>query len=159
MRIQPGIYIKEQLMHSNTIFSKFRLAVLAGSMIIGGLGAGSVAMAAQSKIMLSGDQEVPAVTTSATGSGTITVKDDKTVSGSVKTSGIEGTMAHIHEAAAGKNGPPIITLEKKGDGQWAVPADAKLSDAQYKAYQAGELYVNVHSAAHKGGEIRDQLKP
>ena len=40
-----------------------------------------------------------------------------------------------------------------------MPAGAKLTEAQYKAYEAGDLYVNVHSAAHKGGEVRGQLKP
>jgi hypothetical protein len=40
-----------------------------------------------------------------------------------------------------------------------VPAGAKFTDAQYKAYKAGDLYYNVHSDAHKGGEIRGQLKP
>jgi len=128
--------------------------------VIAGLAGGyGVAMAAQSKVMLSGAHEVPAVTTSAKGDGTISIGDDKAVSGSVTTSDVVGTMAHIHEAASGKNGPPIITLEKKGDDQWMVPANAKLTDAQYKAYKAGNLYVNVHSDAHKGGEIRDQLKP
>jgi hypothetical protein len=34
-----------------------------------------------------------------------------------------------------------------------------LTDAQYKSYKAGELYVNVHSDAYKGGEIRGQLMP
>jgi hypothetical protein len=110
------------------------------------------------KVSLSGDQEVPPVTTAAKGMGTITVGADKTVSGSVTTTGVEGTAAHIHQAAAGKNGPPIITLTKGANNAWAVPAGAKLTDAQYDALKAGELYINVHSAANKGGEIRAQLK-
>src|SRR5688572_9733218 len=111
-------------------------------------------------VKLSGSEEVPPVTTKASGSGTITVKDDKTVSGSVKTEGVVGTMAHIHMGKAGANGPVIITLTKSSDGNtWSVPAGAKLTDAQYEAYKAGGLYVNVHSAANKGGELRGQLKP
>jgi hypothetical protein len=109
-------------------------------------------------VKLSGDQEVPPVQTSASGSGTITVNADKTVSGSVSTKGVAGTMAHIHMGAAGKNGPVIIPLTKSGDG-WMVPAGAKLNDDQFKAYKAGDLYVNVHSAEHKAGEIRAQIKP
>ena len=110
-------------------------------------------------VSLTGDQEVPAVTTTAKGTGKITIADDKSVSGSIKTTGITGTAAHIHEAPAGQNGKPIITLEKKGDNEWAVPAGAKLTDDQLASFKAGNLYVNVHSAEHKGGEIRTQLKP
>lgn len=111
-------------------------------------------------VKLSGSEQNPPVTTSASGSGTITVKDDKTVSGSVKTSGVVGTAAHIHMAPAGRNGPVIITLNKSSDGNtWSVPAGARLTDAQYSAYKASGLYVNVHSAANKGGEVRGQLKP
>jgi hypothetical protein len=110
-------------------------------------------------VSLSGEQEVPAVTTAAKGAGKITIADDKSVSGSIKTTGMTGVAAHIHEAPAGKNGPPIITLEKKGDNEWAVPAGSKLTDAQYESLKAGNLYLNVHSAEHKGGEIRTQLKP
>jgi CHRD domain len=68
-------------------------------------------------------------------------------------------MAHIHEGAPGVAGPPIITLNKQADGVWAVPAGAKLTDEQYSSFKAGNLYVNVHSAEHKPGEIRGQLKP
>jgi hypothetical protein len=111
------------------------------------------------KVTLSGDQEVPAVKTAAAGSGTITIADDKSVSGGVTTSGVAATMAHIHIAGAGKNGPVIVPLEKNGDNGWKVPAGAKLTDDQMKAFKAGDLYVNVHSAANPGGEIRGQLKP
>lgn len=117
------------------------------------------ASAADVKVNLSGAQEVPPVTTTATGAGTIKVNEDKTVTGSVTTKGIDAVAAHIHVGAAGKNGPPVITLEQSSPGVWAVPKDSKLTDKQYANFKAGELYVNVHSAAHKAGEIRGQLKP
>ena len=121
------------------------------------LAAGAVS-AQQVKVMLAGDNEVPPVKTAAGGSGTITVAADKSVSGSVTTTGVAGTMAHIHEAAAGKNGGVIIPLKQQGD-QWVVPEGAKLTDTQFEAFKAGNLYVNVHSAANPGGEVRAQIKP
>ena len=111
------------------------------------------------QLELSGAQEVPPVTTAATGAGDITVAADGAVSGSVKTTGVAGTMAHIHVAPMGKNGPVIIPLTQGGDGVWSVPAGARLNPEQMKSYQAGDLYVNVHSDAHKGGEVRAQMKP
>ena len=129
-------------------------------LMAGVLAAGTgLALAGATQVMLSGAQEVTPVQTSATGTGTITVNDDKSVSGSVTTKDIKATAAHIHEAAAGANGPVAIPLEKKSDNEFVVPTGAKLSDAQYKALKAGNLYVNVHSDAHKDGEIRAQLKP
>jgi hypothetical protein len=127
----------------------------AGALLLAAFSAGAVDLT----VSLTGDQEVPAVTTQAKGAGKITIADDKSVSGSIKTTGVAGMMAHIHEAPPGKNGPPFITLEKKGDDEWAVPAGSKLTDAQYEAFKAGNLYVNVHSAEHRSGEIRTQLKP
>lgn len=134
------------------IWHKFWLTVLVAGLSFN-------VLAADIKVTLSGKQEVPAVTTQATGSGTITVGDDKSVKGSVKTSGIVGTAAHIHEAAPGKNGPVAVPLMKSGADEWMVPAGAKLTDAQFASYKAGNLYVNVHSDAHPDGEIRGQLKP
>ncbi|MEJ1964120.1 MAG: CHRD domain-containing protein [Gammaproteobacteria bacterium] len=128
----------------------------AGALLLAAL---ATAYAKDVAVSLSGDQEVPAVTSEAKGTGKITIADDKSVTGSIKTTGIVGTAAHIHEAAPGKNGPPVITLEKKGDNEWVVPAGSKLTDAQYESFKAGNLYVNVHSAEHKPGEIRTQLKP
>jgi hypothetical protein len=117
------------------------------------------AFARDIKVSLTGSEETPPVTTSASATGTINIKSDKTVSGSIKTSGIDGTMAHIHVGAPGASGPPIISLEKAADGVWSVPAGAKLTDEQFASFKAGNLYVNVHSAEHKPGEIRAQLKP
>lgn len=118
------------------------------------------ALGADVKVTLAGSQEVPPVKTEATGTGTISIGDDKAVSGSITTKGIKGSAAHIHEAPAGKNGGVIVPLAKGStDDTWNVPQGAKLSDAQLASFKAGNLYVNVHSAAHPDGEIRGQLKP
>ena len=118
-----------------------------------------LANAVDAPVILTGDQEVPAVATTAKGTGKITIAADKSVSGTITTTGITGTVAHIHEGAPGKNGPPIITLEKGADSSWSVPSGSKLADGQYESFKAGNLYVNVHSEEHKSGEIRAQLKP
>ena len=122
------------------------------------IGSGS-ALAVDLKVNLTGAQETPPVTTSASGTGTITVAADKSVSGTIKTKTIDATMAHIHVGAPGKSGPPIITLTKDADGVWMVPAGSKLTDEQYASFKSGDLYVNVHSAMHQPGEIRGQIQP
>ena len=132
---------------------KTRLALMALVAAFAG-----VAVADDMMLKLTGDNEVPPVKTSASGSGTISVAADKTVSGSVTTTGMTGTMAHIHVAETGKNGPVIIPLKADGDGKWSVPPGTKLTDEQFEALKAGKLYVNVHSAANPGGEVRAQLK-
>jgi CHRD domain len=111
------------------------------------------------EVRLSGDQEVPPVTTKATGTATLTVGEDKSVSATIRTQGVVGVAAHIHQGAAGANGPVIVPLDKTGENEWSTKAGAKLTDAQFDAYKAGGLYFNVHSAAHKGGEIRGQIRP
>ncbi len=110
-------------------------------------------------LVLSGAQEVPPVVTKAAGTARLMVAADGAVIGSVMTTGLAGTAAHIHIGAAGANGPVIVPLTKTGDGVWSVPPGARLNDEQMKAYRAGGLYVNVHSDANKGGEVRAQLKP
>lgn len=109
-------------------------------------------------LTLSGTQEVPPVSVSGSGSGSFTIGEDGSVAGSVTTNGVEGTMAHIHMAARGANGPVIVPLTKSGN-TYSAPAGAKLNDAQMQAFKAGNLYVNVHTAKNKGGEVRAQLQP
>jgi hypothetical protein len=132
------------------------LALLAAAAVaLGGAGA----LAKDVKVKLTGAEETPPVTTTAAGSGTIAIATDGAVTGSIKTTGVDGIAAHIHVGAPGQAGPPIITLEKGADGVWSVPAGSKLTDDQLASFKAGNLYVNVHSAEHKPGEIRAQLKP
>lgn len=142
-------------MSTSVRMQRIRSFLVAGVLVA----AGGFASAADVKVTLTGAEETPPVATSATGTGSIAIASDKTVRGTVKTTGIEGTVAHIHVGAPGQSGPPIITLEKGADGSWSVPAGSKLTDEQYASFKAGQLYVNVHSAEHKAGEIRGQLKP
>ena len=107
---------------------------------------------------LTGAQEVPPVTTNATGTAMLTIGGDGSVSGTITTTGVDATAAHIHEAPSGKNGGVIVPFVKSGD-KWTIPPGAKLTEPQMKSFQDGNLYVNVHSAANKDGEIRGQLKP
>ena len=90
---------------------------------------------------------------------TITVNADKTVTGNATIAGMAVTVAHIHEATAGTNGAIIIPLVKTADNVWSLPPGARLSDSQYESYKAGKLYFNIHSEAHRSGEIRGQIKP
>lgn len=114
-------------------------------------------MGAQS-VTLTGANEVPAVTTTAAGTGTVTVNADRTVSAKITVTGMTPTASHIHVGAAGTNGPVIVPFTKSGDDTFVAPEGAKLTEEQYASYKAGNLYVNVHSAKNPGGEIRAQLK-
>jgi len=139
-------------MKVNQLSIKSILALALGMVVLS-------ATAQTVQISLTGAQEVPPVSTAGSGNGSITVGADQSVSGSVTTMGVEGTMAHIHLAAPGANGPVLVPMAKTADGVWSVPAGAKLTAAQFQSFKDGNLYVNVHSAANRGGEIRGQLKP
>jgi hypothetical protein len=110
------------------------------------------------KVNLTGTEEVPPLNVGGSGSGTFRVADDGTITGSVTTKDVAGTMAHIHRGAKGTNGPVIVPLDKSGD-TYSVPAGRKLTEAQLKDLKAGNLYVNVHTAKNKGGEVRGQINP
>ena len=113
--------------------------------------------ASAASLTLTGEQEVPPVITSGNGSGELLVSADGIVSGSINTHGVVGTMAHIHQGAKGINGPVIMTLTRGEGNTWTVPPLSKLTPYQLMTYREGGLYVNVHSQANKGGEIRAQL--
>lgn len=111
---------------------------------------------------LDGAQETPTpITTTAFGAGVLEV-DEVTgaVRGFVITSGVVSpTIAHVHQGARGAGGGPIIDLVSAGSRDlWVVPDDAAvLTGPQITAFQAGDLYFNVHTTANGGGEIRGQI--
>lgn len=134
-----------------------RASLVAGAALV--VGYSGLALGDDVKVVLSGAQEIPPVSTAASGVGVVHVGADKSISGQVTTSGVKVVVAHIHEAAAGRNGPIIIPLVKTSENVWSVPPGAELTDEQYASFKAGDLYFNVHSNAHKSGEIRGQIKP
>ena len=111
---------------------------------------------------LSGDNEVPRVDTVATGRAAVTLN---TATGALvvqaQVDGLDGaSAAHVHDGFAGENGPVLVGLTQDGSdpGHWFVE-DGALSAAGIEGFLAGGLYVNVHSPANPGGEIRGQVIP
>jgi hypothetical protein len=110
------------------------------------------------QVNLTASNEVPAVMSSASGSGTVTVASDCSVTARITVSGMTATAAHIHQGALGANGPVIVPFVKQGDDTFVAPPGAKMNEEQCRAFRSGTTYVNVHSAKNPGGEIRAQLK-
>jgi len=110
----------------------------------------------------SGNEEVPATDSQATAQADLTINiATGDVQGSLTTSGITATAAHIHDAFAGANGSVLIGLEQDAGNLalFTVPASSTLDSAEVDRLLSGALYINVHSAAAPGGEIRSQLLP
>ena len=114
------------------------------------------------KANLAGTTEVPPVQTPGKGSATVNVDSaTKQVSYRVEFSGLSGpaAAAHIHcGAAAGANAGVAVPLGGANPTS-PITGQATMTDAQMADLQAGKCYVNVHTAANKGGEIRGQLAP
>jgi hypothetical protein len=112
---------------------------------------------------LSGEQEVPAVETNASGEAYLLYdsSDGALTLNTWARDIIAATAAHIHQAEAGVNGDIIIPLEANAEteGLWQVAADTTLSSDQASALEMANLYVNVHTEANPGGEIRGQILP
>ena len=138
----------------STLGSIIALTLAAGCSSMPGMAGGE----GGEHVSLTGANEVPAVQTSASGMGMVTVGADCSVKAKITVSGMQATASHIHQGAAGSNGKVIVPFVKEGDNTFVAKPDAKLDAEQCAAYKSGNTYVNVHSDAHKGGEIRAQLK-
>jgi len=116
------------------------------------------------KVALTGAQQVPPVQTAGVGTAELSYDPaTRVVTWSVTYSGLSGpaTMAHFHgPAAAGQNGPVAVWLTEKGKpAESPIKGEATLTPDQAKQFAAGEWYINVHTQAHPGGEIRGQVMP
>lgn len=108
---------------------------------------------------LNGASEVPPKTSAGTGEATATLDTaTRELAYTVEFSGLSGpaTMAHFHgPAAVGANAGVQVPLGNNPASP--IKGNAKLTDAQIADLLAGKWYVNVHTAANPGGEIRGQV--
>ncbi len=116
------------------------------------------------KVALSGAQQVPAVTTAGTGSADLTYDPTtRVVSWTITDSGLSGpvTMAHFHgPAEQGKNAGVQLWLSEQGSPPGnPIKGQATLTADQAAQFTAGQWYINLHTQAHPGGEIRAQVIP
>jgi len=110
---------------------------------------------------IEGSQEVPAVSTMASGDGYILV-DTNTLSVELTavTQGVDdATGAHIHTGRIGSNGSVLVALEQSLDDQnvWNSPDELVIDAATFEALASGGHYVNVHTPANPSGELRGQI--
>ena len=126
---------------------------------------------------LSGDKEVPPVTTQATGTAGFSQPHLNNMTYGIKVSNLGNiTMAHIHQGKEGQNGPVIVTLFKAGNETGTGPVNGQLVGGTIsndklegplagksvevdlvKVIQNGEAYVNVHTTQNPNGAIRGQI--
>jgi len=110
------------------------------------------------KADLKASSEVPP--TDSKGSGSVTATYDtasKKLSWKGNVSDLSGpaTAAHFHSGEPGKNGGVVVPIA--GADKGSFEGSATLTDAQADELLAGKWYVNVHTAANKGGEVRGQV--
>ena len=102
---------------------------------------------------LSPANEVPAVTTSATGNVSATyTKSTKTLNYTVTYSGLTPTAGHFHIGAPGVAGPVVITFPYLAYSP--ITGSTLLTQLQEDALLAGNMYANLHTSANPSGEIR-----
>jgi hypothetical protein len=113
------------------------------------------------KAALSGASEVPPTTSAGTGTATATLDTaTRKLSWEVTYSGLSGPAlaAHIHGPAdPGKNAGVVIPFGKNVASP--IKGSKILTATQMADLEAGKYYINIHTAANKGGEIRGQLTP
>ncbi len=113
-------------------------------------------------VTINGTQEIPPVTTTATGtfSGTYN-KTTKVLTYTITHNVTNATMAHFHEAPRDSSGAVVIPIAAATSTAPAIPNSisntATLTTTQESDLLRGRLYINIHSTAYPTGEIRGQI--
>ncbi|HUF08853.1 MAG TPA: CHRD domain-containing protein [Rhodothermales bacterium] len=115
-------------------------------------------------VQLDPDQENAGVTSSGAGTATLSL-NPAGLSYAVSVEGLTGplTMAHFHNAPLGMNGGVVRTVTNEfngptASGLWTANDDEPLTDDLLLEVLRGNIYLNVHTAANQGGEIRGQVR-
>ena len=118
----------------------------------------SKSMGGEMNVPLSAKNEVPPNASTAVGMARVYL-DGMTLKWTVTYSGTTGpvTAGHFHgPAAPGANAG--VALPFTGSMASPIEGSASLTQAQVDQLKAGLWYVNLHTAANPGGEIRGQVK-
>jgi hypothetical protein len=111
------------------------------------------------KADLKASTEVPPNDSKGTGAVAATYDTtSKKLTWTITYSGLTGpaTTAHFHgPAAPGANAPPTVPIS--GNLTSPMKGEATLTDAQATDLQGGRWYLNIHTTAHKDGELRGQV--
>ncbi len=136
-----------------------RRVLLAVAFCLAAFGAHAVNPPIQFKTDLDGSDEVPANQTKGTGHLDATLdRDSKVLTYTVTYQGLTGpvTAGHFHGPAEPKQNAAIVVPFKPPLAS-PIKGTATLTDEQVKQLLANDWYVNLHTAAHPGGEIRGQV--
>ncbi len=117
---------------------------------------------------LTGADNVPVISTTASGTGSFVLSDDRTeLKYTLTYHGLSGTITggHFHMGRAGVNGPVVKNYGTSGapasgtvTGVWrTTDASQPLTSAIVESLLTGKVYVNFHTATNPGGEIRGQV--
>jgi hypothetical protein len=118
-------------------------------------------------LILSGENEVPAVMTAGMGIASATVSGNMmTISGEFTGLNsplveVAGSSGHVHQAAAGSNGNVVFPLDVTStDGRnGTFSLGIELTRGQMSAFNAGKFYINLHTRMNPEGELRGQIVP
>ncbi len=122
---------------------------------------------AEYEVELAGENEVPPIATPATGTMDVTLDEDDILTIEGEFSGlvaellfIEGTPAHIHEGSATETGPIVWDVQVDADDDntsGTFSLTRQLTSEEVATFEANQYYLNIHTEAYPGGELRGQL--